>query len=344
MIPPMECNHYPPKEKGYMNMKPTVKIVTLIILLLGTLVGCMADGQQAVAKTTSSKETQPSLPCTEGCSQPSVTMPSMTQPPVSEPPVTQPPATEPPETEPPETEPPVTEPPATEPPHVHAYQTAVKKPTCTEGGYTTYTCSCGDSYQGDYTNAKGHVYVDTVVEPTTTQQGYTKHACACGHSYTDSYVDPIEAYTDAELAVAIIHYINEYRKADGVAELIPQPIMGKIAKIRSEQLLTDYKHDTLALRKICAEFQYGKYIDMTQYGYDSSYNYYDARLAEAIGHFAAIEMPLEVRAQRIAMAFRNSSAHWSYLGSDSQTYIAVGCSRDQYDWYVCIFVSDVTYG
>ena len=36
-------------------------------------------------------------------------------------------------------------------------------PTCTEKGYTTYTCSrCGDSYRGRETEALGHDYKDGV--------------------------------------------------------------------------------------------------------------------------------------------------------------------------------------
>ena len=38
----------------------------------------------------------------------------------------------------------------------HSYTTAVTAPTCTEQGYTTYTCSCGDNYVDDYVNATGH--------------------------------------------------------------------------------------------------------------------------------------------------------------------------------------------
>ena len=45
-----------------------------------------------------------------------------------------------------------------EPPHEHAYEAAVTAPTCTEGGYTTYTCACGDSYVADETDALGHSY------------------------------------------------------------------------------------------------------------------------------------------------------------------------------------------
>ena len=43
-----------------------------------------------------------------------------------------------------------------EAPHEHSYTAVVTEPTCTEGGYTTYTCTCGDSYVADETPALGH--------------------------------------------------------------------------------------------------------------------------------------------------------------------------------------------
>ena len=44
----------------------------------------------------------------------------------------------------------------------HNYETVVTKPTCTEGGYTTYTCSCGDTYIDNHEEATGHTFVDNV--------------------------------------------------------------------------------------------------------------------------------------------------------------------------------------
>ena len=42
----------------------------------------------------------------------------------------------------------------------HEYTAVVTEPTCTEQGYTTYTCShCEDSYVDDYVEALGHDYV-----------------------------------------------------------------------------------------------------------------------------------------------------------------------------------------
>ncbi len=98
----------------------------------------------------------------------------------------------------------------------HSYAATVTKPTCTEAGYTTYTCACGDSYISDNVDALGHTagaeatctenqvctvcgavlaeatghnHVASVTEPTCTEAGYTTHTCACGDSYTDTPVD-----------------------------------------------------------------------------------------------------------------------------------------------------------
>jgi len=47
-----------------------------------------------------------------------------------------------------------------EAPHVHDYEAVVTPPSCTAAGYTTYTCSCGDTYTGDPVDATGHSYTD----------------------------------------------------------------------------------------------------------------------------------------------------------------------------------------
>ena len=74
-------------------------------------------------------------------------------------------------------------------PHTHSYTAVVTKPTCTEQGYTTYTCQCGDSYQDDFVEATGHSYTAVVTEPTCTEQGYTTYTCQCGDSYQDEFVE-----------------------------------------------------------------------------------------------------------------------------------------------------------
>ncbi len=115
--------------------------------------------------------------------------------------------------------------------HEHDYVGVVTEPTCTEQGYTTYTCSiCGDEYVDDYVDplghewgewtavsgptceengeetrtcsrcgmtedrsvdALGHDYVAEVTEPTCEEQGYTTHTCS---RCGDSFID---GYVDA---------------------------------------------------------------------------------------------------------------------------------------------------
>ena len=111
----------------------------------------------------------------------------------------------------------------------HAYEPTVTAPTCTEQGYTTNICVCGESYVSAYVgalghtevidasvaatctetgltegkhcsvchevllaqtivSAKGHTYKPTVTAPTCTEQGYTTNTCACGESYVSAYV------------------------------------------------------------------------------------------------------------------------------------------------------------
>ena len=108
------------------------------------------------------------------------------------------------------------------------YDVVVTLPTCTEKGYSTYTCSCGESKVDDYVDALGHSfgeweenvpatctqkgeelrccsrcdeiesksipmlehnYTETITAPTCEDEGYTTYTCECGDSYNADYVD-----------------------------------------------------------------------------------------------------------------------------------------------------------
>ena len=71
--------------------------------------------------------------------------------------------------------------------HECSYNAIVTAPTCTEQGYTTYACECGDSYVDDYVNATGHNYEKSVTAPTCTEQGYTTYTCDCGDKFKSDY-------------------------------------------------------------------------------------------------------------------------------------------------------------
>ena len=89
--------------------------------------------------------------------------------------------------------------------HTHSYKDVVTAPTCTEKGYTTHTCSCGDSYVDTYTDALGHAWDGGTVtkEPTATETGIRTYACTrCNETKTESIpvvsVDVTQMFTDVE--------------------------------------------------------------------------------------------------------------------------------------------------
>ncbi len=66
----------------------------------------------------------------------------------------------------------------------HDYAQSVIRPTCDEGGYTTYTCACGDTYESNETAPLGHRYSVEVTAPTCETGGYTTYTCQkCSHTY-----------------------------------------------------------------------------------------------------------------------------------------------------------------
>ena len=81
----------------------------------------------------------------------------------------------------------------------HKYEKDVTDPTCTDGGYTIYTCTvCGESHKADETDALGHKYEKEVTAPTCTDSGYTIYTCTvCGESHKADETDAL-GHTEAE--------------------------------------------------------------------------------------------------------------------------------------------------
>ncbi len=84
--------------------------------------------------------------------------------------------------------------------HEHSYTAVVTPPTCTEKGYTTHTCACGDSYVDTYTDALGHAWDNGKVtkEPTETETGVKTFTCTrCGETRTETMpvIPHVHSYT-----------------------------------------------------------------------------------------------------------------------------------------------------
>lgn len=83
----------------------------------------------------------------------------------------------------------------------HEYLPVVTAPTCTEGGYTTYTCvGCGKSYQDNVITATGHDYVNG--------------ECACGAKESDAEnVIPGDMNGDKKVTIMdVSNAFNAYMK------------------------------------------------------------------------------------------------------------------------------------
>lgn len=73
--------------------------------------------------------------------------------------------------------------------HEHSYTAVVTDSTCTAKGYTTHTCSCGDSYVDTYTDALGHAWDGGTVtkQPTATETGIKTYTCTrCSATKTET--------------------------------------------------------------------------------------------------------------------------------------------------------------
>lgn len=72
----------------------------------------------------------------------------------------------------------------------HTYITEIKAPaTHTKEGVLTYTCSeCGDSYTDKIDKTTEHTYNEKFIAPSCTETGYTVYTCECGDTYISDYI------------------------------------------------------------------------------------------------------------------------------------------------------------
>ncbi len=218
--------------------------------------------------------------------------------------------TRPPETQPAETEPIQTQPKETEPPATTPKETVPKEtePPATEPPAT-----------------------EAPTEPEQTEP-----------EETEPVAPEITYEFKRQVASYAAQYINAYRGS-------PCTVlsgMSQVAQYRASQLTWNYGHSTSDKRAALAYYEYGRYIDATEFGDDASNSYWEADSAEAIcaGFYGTDP---EAMGKRIADLIRNSSGHWSYISSSEYSYIGVGVEYregSEYGWYACVMVGSVNYG
>ena len=151
---------------------------------------------------------------------------------------------------------------------------------------------------------------------------------------------PAETPTANEVAKKTAEKINALRQAQGSPAATILPGLGKVATYRSEQLITNFSHESSP--DACTVLKYGEYVDMSDCGMPevSYYRGYNAEAA-AKGNWTGTADEI---ADKIANGFKNSAGHWRYVGSAEYTYMAVGITYKGGTWYCCVCVSSQNYG
>ena len=120
--------------------------------------------------------------------------------------------------------------------HEHNYAAEVVAPTCTENGYTKYTCECGDSYTDSETPA-AHTFVQVAQkDPTCAEEGKEAHqACSvCGyvdgspnalpklaHSYVVTYKYPTVTEAGSRTSVCSVCNDTKVTTIDALSASLP---------------------------------------------------------------------------------------------------------------------------
>ena len=125
--------------------------------------------------------------------------------------------------------------------HEHNYNAVVTAPTCTEKGYTTHTCACGDSYVDTYVDALGHAWDSGKVtkEPTETKTGVKTFTCTrCGETKTETIPVtncPSAVFTDVQGGDHWAHEGIDYCIANGLMSGIGNDLFGpKLTTTRAQ--------------------------------------------------------------------------------------------------------------
>ena len=144
----------------------------------------------------------------------------------------------------------------------------------------------------------------------------------------------------ADIERLVIEKVNAYRIAQGDTAATILPGLTEVARYRANELTTNFEHR--GEQHVSTELKYGQYVDLAPYGMPEE-SYYKGFSREAIGvgdWFGTAES----MSDRIADGFHHSKGHWSYVGNSKYPYIAVGVTKANGKWYVCICMSEENYG
>ena len=241
----------------------------------------------------------------------------------------------------------------------HSYKKSVTEPTCTEKGYTTYTCSvCGDSYVADYVDALGHTvvvdpavapdcthtgltegshcsvcntvlkaqetvpatghsYDKVVTAPTCTERGYTTYTCSvCGDSYVADYVDALghTVVVDPAVAPDCTH--------TGLTEGSHCSVCNEVLKAQETVPATGHSYNKVVTEPTCTERGY------TTYTCSVCGDTYVADYVDALGHTVVVDLAV---APDCTHTGRTEGSHCSVCNTVLKAQETVPATGHSYD-------------
>ena len=169
--------------------------------------------------------------------------------------------------------------PASIPANKHSYTSQVFEPTCTEQGYTLYTCTaCGNTYKYDFVKENGHSYSSEVFEPDCENGGYTIKTCTvCTYSFETDFVNP-NGHT-----VVIDEAVEATCTETGLTEGKHCEVCKKVLVQQKESPILGHDDEVVTVDPTCTEDGY------TTYTCKRCGDVYVADYTEAFGHTEVVD-------------------------------------------------------
>ncbi len=179
-----------------------------------------------------------------------------------------------------------------------------------------------------------------VEKQETTTQEETKNTTTAVITESTVEEEPVIKATASDCSIIadkVIEYINSFRIEEGTGSAIKLSGLTEYAQYRSQQLVSNFAHDTADEHAAATSLRYGEYIEPSLYGMTGE-PYYTANAREAIAK-TSFGGTVDDVAKHIARMAKNSSGHWNYVGGEKYQYIAVGITYESGNWYCCIAMS-----
>lgn len=191
--------------------------------------------------------------------------------------------------------------------HRHNYSAKTIEPDCVKGGYTLYTCSCGNKYTADNKKALGHSYGDwsVTVQPTYEAEGKKQRKCVrCGNTETASV--PRLEKSAGSYAAEVIKLVNAQRAKEGLSPVSGVGELNDYALLRSKEIVSNFEHKrpdgANPLDYVMQMKKYRTCGENIAYGYKTP--------------------------EKVMEGWMNSPGHRANIMNENFTYIGVGCYEE----------------